>query len=142
VVAANLTDNLSDFTPQQQAMVDVWEKRMRADFVDRSADAALATMSATPHLNHVPAMTGGIGREEIRAFCAERFIPQIPQDAEIDLVSRTVGSNTVADEFVFKCTHSRIMDFFLPVSRASAFSFAVSDASKCSFFLLSSNQTQ
>jgi hypothetical protein len=44
-------------------------------------------------------MTGGIGREEIRAFYAERFIPQMPQDAEIDLVSRTVRSNTVVDEF-------------------------------------------
>jgi len=41
---------------------------MRAEFVDHSANAALATMSATPHLNHVLVMTGGIGREEIRAF--------------------------------------------------------------------------
>jgi carboxymethylenebutenolidase len=62
---------------------------MRAEFVDHSANAALATMSATPHLNHVLVMTGGIGREEIRAFYAERFIPQMPQDAEIDLVSLT-----------------------------------------------------
>ena len=50
--------NESDLTPQQQAMIDVWEKHMRAEFVDHSADAALATMSATPHLNHVPVMTG------------------------------------------------------------------------------------
>ena len=62
------------------------EKHRRAEFVDHSADAALATMSATPHLNSVPVMT--IGREEIRAFHAERFIPQMPQNAEIDLVSR------------------------------------------------------
>ena len=62
--------NESDLTPQQQVMIDVWEKHMRAEFVDHSADAALATMSATPHLNHVPVMTGGVGREEIRAFYA------------------------------------------------------------------------
>jgi hypothetical protein len=68
----------------------------------------------------MPVMTGGIGHEEIRSFYAERFIPQMPQDSEIDLVSRTVRSNTVVDEFVFKCTHSRIMDFFQPVSLASA----------------------
>jgi len=81
--------NESDLTPQQQVMIDVWEKHMRAEFVEQSADAALATMSATPHLNHVPVMTGAVGREEIRAFYAERFIPQMPQDAEIELVSRT-----------------------------------------------------
>ena len=40
----------------------------------------------------------------------------MPQDSESDLVSRTVRSNTVVDEFVFKGTHSRIMHFFLPVS--------------------------
>jgi len=33
-------------TPQQQAMVEVWERHMRAEFVEHSADAAFATMSA------------------------------------------------------------------------------------------------
>ena len=44
--------NEIDLTPQQQAMVEVWERHMRAEFVERSADTALATMSATPYLNH------------------------------------------------------------------------------------------
>jgi NAD(P)-dependent dehydrogenase (short-subunit alcohol dehydrogenase family) len=34
------------------------------------------TKSAMPYLNHVPVMTGGVGREEIRAFYAERFSPK------------------------------------------------------------------
>src|SRR6476646_6918874 len=106
--------NESDLTPQKQAMVEVGERHMRAEFVERSADAALATMSATPYLNHVPVMTGGVGREEIRTFYAERFIPQMPQDAEIELVSRTVGLSSIVDEFIFKCTHTLTMDFFLP----------------------------
>jgi hypothetical protein len=42
-------------------------------------------------------MTGGVGREEIRAFYAERFIPQMPPDAEIELISRTI----------FKCIKPR-----------------------------------
>jgi carboxymethylenebutenolidase len=101
-------------TPQQQAMVEVWERHMRAEFVERNADAALATMSARPYLNHVPVMTGGVGREEIRTFYAERFIPQMPPDAEIELISRTVGQTRSVDEFIFKCTHTVSMDFFLP----------------------------
>ena len=94
-------------TPQQQAMVEVCERHMRAEFVERSADAALATMSAMPYLNHVPVMTGGVGREEIRAFYAERFIPQMPPDAEIELISRTVGQTRIVDEFIFKCIKPR-----------------------------------
>ena len=61
-------------------------------------------------------MTGGIGREEIRAFYAEWFTPQMPQDSESDLVSRTVRSNTGVDEYVFKGTHSRIMHFFASIA--------------------------
>jgi len=106
--------NERDLTPQQQAMVEVWERHMHAEFVEHSADAALATMSAMPYLNHVPVMTGGVGREEIRAFYAERFIPQMPPDAQIELISRTVGQNSIVDEFIFKCTHTVVMDFFLP----------------------------
>ena len=59
-------------------------------------------------------MTGGVAREEIRAFYAERFIPQMPPDAEIQLISRTVGESRIVDEFIFKCTHTVSMDFFLP----------------------------
>jgi carboxymethylenebutenolidase len=59
-------------------------------------------------------MTGGVGREEIRAFYAERFIARMPPDAEIQLISRTVGQTRIVDEFIFKCTHTIVMDFFLP----------------------------
>lgn len=38
----------------------------------------------------------------------------MPQDAEIELVSRTVGLDSIVDEFIFKCTHTLTMDFFLP----------------------------
>jgi carboxymethylenebutenolidase len=87
---------------------------MSAEFSEHSADAAVATMSDKPHLNHVPVMTGGVGREEIRAFYANRFIPQVPPDAEIELISRTIGDSSIVDEFIFKCTHSRVMDHMLP----------------------------
>jgi carboxymethylenebutenolidase len=87
---------------------------MRAEFEEHSADAALETMSATPHLNHVPVMTGGVGREEIRSFYATRFIPGLPPDVAIELISRTIGQDRIVDEFIFTCTHSIAMDWFLP----------------------------
>ena len=48
-------------------------------------------MSATPHLNHVPTMTGGVGREQIRTFYATHFIPKLPPDNEIELISAPSG---------------------------------------------------
>lgn len=108
------TSNHADLSPREQAMVEVWERHMRAEFEDKDADAALTTMSATPHLNHVPVMTGGIGRDAIRAFYATRFIPKMPPDAGIEPLSRTIGRDRIVDEFIFKCTHSVAMDWFLP----------------------------
>ena len=92
---APLTD--AELTPRQQAMGRGRERHMRAEFADHSADAALESMSATPHFDHVPVVTGGVGRDEIRTFYATRFIPKMPPDTAIELLSRTVariGSST------------------------------------------------
>ncbi|MGH6896087.1 MAG: ester cyclase [Geminicoccaceae bacterium] len=109
---ATLTD--AELTPRQRAMLEVWERHLRAEFADHSADAAIATMSATPHLNHVPVMTGGVGRDAIRQFYATRFIPQMPPDTTIELISRTIGHDQIVDEMIFKCTHTVAMDWYLP----------------------------
>jgi carboxymethylenebutenolidase len=99
---------------RQQVMLEIWERHMRSEFADHSADAALETMGAAPHLNHVPVMTGGVGREEIHTFYATRFIPQMPPDIGIEVISRTIGQDRLVDELIFTCTHSVAMDWFLP----------------------------
>jgi carboxymethylenebutenolidase len=38
----------------------------------------------------------------------------MPPDAEIELISRTIGRDRIVDEFIFKCTHTIAMDWFLP----------------------------
>jgi carboxymethylenebutenolidase len=108
------TPHEPDLSLHEQAMLEVWERHLRAEFADHSADAALETMTAMPHLNHVPVMTGGVGRDEIRTFYATRFIPKMPPDTEIELLSRTIGRNRIVDELIFKCTHTVAMDWFLP----------------------------
>jgi hypothetical protein len=55
-------------TPEQQAMVETWERHMAAEFQRKSIDATMATMTSTPFVNHVPVMTGGVGSSEVRHF--------------------------------------------------------------------------
>ena len=67
-------------TPAQQALVAVWEAHMQHEFATRSPDDTMATMADAPHVNHVPVLTGGVGRDQVRAFYATHFIPQMPPD--------------------------------------------------------------
>ena len=108
------TSGEDDLAPREQAMLEVWQRHLDSEFQEHSADAALETMSATPHLNHVPVMTGGVGRNQIRTFYATHFIPRLPPDTEIELISRTIGRERIVDEMIFKCTHTVAMDWFLP----------------------------
>ena len=99
------------FTAEERALIDVWERHMAAEFERHDADEALGTMTDTPVLTHVPVATGATGREALRAFYAKRFCPFLPADAEIELLTRTVGQNRIVDEFVLCFTHTVRMDW-------------------------------
>lgn len=105
---------MTRFTTAERAPIEVWDAHTAADFDQRDADAAVATMTEHPVLVHVPAGTGATGREPLPCFYRDISIPQIPPDVELELPSRTVGQNRVIDEFVFRCTHSLKMDWFAP----------------------------
>jgi hypothetical protein len=66
------------------------------------------------YVNHIPVLTGGSGRGELREFYSKRFIPQMPPDTEMTAVSRTIGDNQIVDEMIFKFTHTIPMDWMLP----------------------------
>jgi carboxymethylenebutenolidase len=66
------------------------------------------------YVNHIPVLTGGVGKEELREFYSKRFIPQMPPDTEVTPISRTVGSDQLVDEMIFKFTHTVRMDWMLP----------------------------
>ncbi len=66
------------------------------------------------YVNHIPVLTGGGGRDELREFYSKRFIPQMPPDTEMISISRTIGNNQLVDELVFKFTHTIRMDWMLP----------------------------
>jgi carboxymethylenebutenolidase len=105
---------MAHYSAAEQALIDVWEAHTAAEFVHKDADQAIATMADDPVLVHVPVGTGAAGREALRAFYREIFIPQMPPDAELQLLTRTVGQNRVIDEFVLSLTHTVQMDWFAP----------------------------
>jgi carboxymethylenebutenolidase len=110
----NESVDASQLSPEQQALEKVWEEHLASEFQFKSAEAALNTMVARPSVNHVPVMTGGVGRKQLKHFYDRYFIPQMPPDTQITAVSRTIGRDRLVDEFVIKFTHSLQMDWLLP----------------------------
>jgi carboxymethylenebutenolidase len=78
----------------------VFDAHVRAEFVERSVDATMATMTDAPYVTHVPVLTGGRGRDEVREFYATSFVGRWPADTEVTQVSRTIGQGRVIDELI------------------------------------------
>ena len=66
------------------------------------------------YVNHVPVLTGGVGRDQLKEFYSKHFIPNMPSDTEIVPISRTIGSDRLVDEMIVRFTHSIEMDWMLP----------------------------
>src|SRR5262245_36741853 len=73
----------------------------------------METMVAEPYVYCVPVMTGG-GGQGVRCFYSEHFVNQIPKDAKVTPISRTVGTDQLVDEFVVSFTHDTQWDYLLP----------------------------
>jgi carboxymethylenebutenolidase len=98
----------------QEAVERLWNEHIKNEFETRNTEDTLNTMVHDAYVNHVPVMTGGVGREELREFYSKRFIPQMPSDTEMTPISRTIGDDRLVDEMVFKFTHTITMDWMLP----------------------------
>ena len=100
-----------------------------AEFNTRDIEATMATMADAPHVTHVPTMTGGFGRDDVRHFYATWFIGHWPKDTEITPLSRTVGEDRVVDEVIIRFTHDCDMPAILPgvkpTGRKAAIPFVV-----------------
>src|SRR5216110_1267798 len=101
-------------TPAQETLQQLWEEHVRHEFNTRNHEETLATMVEDAYVNHIPVLTGGVGRDELREFYSKRFIPQMPPDTEMTAISRTVGNDQLVDEMVVKFTHTIRMDWMLP----------------------------
>jgi carboxymethylenebutenolidase len=92
----------------------LWQEHTDHEFVTRDTEATLATMVDDAYVNHVPVMTGGRGKDALRAFYSKDFIPRMPPDTALTPVSRTVGENQLVDEMIFSFTHTEEMPWMLP----------------------------
>jgi len=108
------TSASTDLTAAQETLRDLWEEHVEHEFSARNTEDTLATMVEDAYVNHIPVLTGGVGRDELREFYSKRFIPQMPPDTEMTPVSRTIGEDQLVDEMVFKFTHTIQMDWMLP----------------------------
>jgi carboxymethylenebutenolidase len=101
-------------TTAQEKLLRLWEEHVRHEFATHNTEDTLATMVKDAYVNHIPVMTGGVGLEQLREFYSKRFIPQMPPDTEMVPISRTIGTDQLVDEMIFKFTHTIKMDWMLP----------------------------
>src|SRR5215471_3002705 len=92
----------------------LWEEHTNHEFATRDAEATLATMVDDAYVNHVPVLTGGYGKNALRAFYSKDFIPSVPPDTTLTPISRTIGDDQIVDEMIFSFTHTQEMPWMLP----------------------------
>jgi carboxymethylenebutenolidase len=98
----------------KQGMLETFQKHVAAELAG-DLDTTMATMSDDPHLNHVPTLAGGIGRDGVRAFYSQHLVGKFfPPDVKITEVSTTVGDDRVVQELAMGFTHTMTIDWLLP----------------------------
>ena len=92
----------------------VFDAHIEREFADQDVDATMKTMVPEPYVYCVPVATGAFGGQEVRRFYSEHFINQIPKDATVTPISRTIGKDQVVDEIIVSFTHDTQWDYLLP----------------------------
>ena len=105
---------MTTLSVEQQAMVALFQRHVEAELAG-DLETTMATITDDPHLNHVPTMAGGVGRENVRAFYRDHLVGKFfPPDVTMTNVSRTVGQDQVVDEITISFTHTQLIDWLLP----------------------------
>jgi carboxymethylenebutenolidase len=95
-------------------MVELWSRHTRYEFETKDADLAVSTMVPHASVMHLPTMSGASGRDALRAYYSEVFIPAQPPDTTLEVVRRSLGEDVLVDECVMTLTHDRVMPHLLP----------------------------
>ncbi len=92
----------------------LWDKHCEYEFATRDVAATMSTMVADPYVNHIPTMTGGVGKQRLAHFYEHFFVNSNPPDTHLVPISRTVGATQVVDEMLFCFTHTTEIPWMLP----------------------------
>jgi len=90
---------------------------VRHEFATHNTEDTLATMVEDAYVNHIPVLTGGVGKDELREFYSKRFhSPDAARYGNDSPFREPSANDQLVDEMVFKFTHTIPMDWMLPVS--------------------------
>ena len=109
-----MTDDKETLVLAAEELERLWAEHLKGEFETRDVEATLATMVEDAYVNHMPVNTGARGKEALRGFYRDDFIPSWPDDVQMTPVNRVVGAAQLVDEFHCELTHSRPMPWFLP----------------------------
>lgn len=98
----------------QKEMEQVWADHIKYEFVTKDVEGALATMVDDASVNHMPVYSGGKGKDQLRGFYRDNFIPSWPDDLQMKSINRVYGQDQLVEEMQLRFTHSKQMDWFLP----------------------------
>jgi len=105
---------MSTVNPRSPDLGALFDGHIAREFEDRDVDATMETMISEPYVYSVPTMTGGFGGQDVRRFYTDQFINQIPEDAKVVPISRTIGKDQVVDELIVSFTHDTQWEYILP----------------------------
>ncbi|CDS01858.1 hypothetical protein [Sporisorium scitamineum] len=92
----------------------LWDQHTYFEFATRDSAKTMSAMVAQPYVNHVACLTGGAGFTQLARFYEHHFTSVSPPDTQLVPISRTIGADRIIDEMVFSCTHTTMIDYFLP----------------------------
>jgi carboxymethylenebutenolidase len=92
----------------------VWAEHLKGEFENKDVEATLATMVEDASVNHMSVNTGGRGKDALRVFYRDDFIPSWPDDVQMTPVNRVVGDGQLVDELHIAFTHTKAMPWLLP----------------------------
>jgi carboxymethylenebutenolidase len=95
-------------------MEQLWSQHLDGEFAAKDVETTLETMTDDAVVNHLPVSTGGRGKNELRSFYRDVFIPGWPAEQEMTLTNRVLGDDQLVDELHASFRHDVPMEWFLP----------------------------
>ncbi|KAK1574186.1 dienelactone hydrolase [Colletotrichum navitas] len=92
----------------------VLEENVQGKFFTRNLSQTMSTYTThkSPHVTHMPTLTGGIGASELERLYSQFF--SNPRSMKLTLISRTIGTDRVVDEVHVRFKHTEEMPWILP----------------------------